>query len=292
MGGTAEQPLTGTCPNSEWLHSTNTQLQNTCKKQKATIIAKVVVGVGVPILFICFVIFWWCVRGRWWWHSTTHKRCFCSEAACCNGFLCCHPYDAQPPPHGKSKGPKSVATRVAPCFPHNPCAICDNLDAWKSKPSGEPIGDKYRPLHKCGLGLGCACYWIPGMCCLFVVAAMGSHGAPLTLKLTLRCFPRCVLSCAQQVEQGLLEYVSQVCAPVRLFLATDCLRVCLCPACLCPACPVFNTECCEDELDGPIGAAASPGSPDKNPAAAGAAPAEPQKKGWKSKLNKKKGNAA
>jgi len=137
--------------------------QTECKVAAAKAIGGIIAAVCVPIFFICLIIVWWCLRGRHWWASTNHKRCLCSEEACCNGFLCLHPYDAQPPPHGKGDGVKAQAVRVAPCFPHSPIAACANLDGFK-KMTPEEI-EAYHELHPCGLGCGCACAWIPGCLC-------------------------------------------------------------------------------------------------------------------------------
>eukprot|EP00030_Apusomonadida_sp_AF-17_P006218 a678474_44.p2 GENE.a678474_44~~a678474_44.p2 ORF type:complete len:328 (+),score=76.14 a678474_44:27-986(+) len=179
VGGVTGAALASTCPAASWFPKGNPTVENQCKLEKAQIVAKVAVGVGVPVLFIIYVIVWWCVRGRWWWHSTGHKRCCWAEGACCGWG----PKEANPPPHGKSKGPKSTATRVAPCWTANPCAWCDNLDGWIDKKTGKAVGDHYRPLHKCGLGFACACAWMPGMCCF-------------------KWSDKCLQTCCEDVQDG------------------------------------------------------------------------------------------
>ncbi len=127
---------------------------------------------GGAVLVIVFIVVWWCVRGKWWWHSTSHKRGFCHPQSACKGFLCCHPWEANPPPHGDSKGRKSQALRVAPCFPQNPCGSC----------RGGEEADNDLERHPAGCGCACDCQWAPGCCCwkwpAFVLKALCQDELP------------------------------------------------------------------------------------------------------------------
>ncbi len=96
--------------NSQWYYGA--QMAQSCKAGKAAAIAVPVAIAGAVFIFL---LFWWIVRGRFWWRSTSHKRGFCHPKACCNGCLCCHPYEANPPPHNDDpESRKGKAVRVAP----------------------------------------------------------------------------------------------------------------------------------------------------------------------------------
>lgn len=134
---------------------TGTNTNGAAVQAASTIDPATIGGAGGGVLVIGFVIFWWCVRGKWWWHSTSHKRGFCHPQSACKGCLCCHPWEANPPPHGNSKGRKGQALRVAPCFPQNPCGSC----------RGGEEADNDLERHPAGCGCACDCQWAPGCCC-------------------------------------------------------------------------------------------------------------------------------
>eukprot|EP00033_Pygsuia_biforma_P000758 GCRY01000885.1.p1 GENE.GCRY01000885.1~~GCRY01000885.1.p1 ORF type:complete len:325 (+),score=29.98 GCRY01000885.1:79-1053(+) len=125
--------------------------------EKAAESMAAIAGAIVAVVLIAFGIFWWCFRGRFWWRSTSHKRCCWHPNAVCNGCCCFGPKDPHEPPHRGAGGSRRTAVRVAPCFVDNPCANCAGGDPEKAK--------KYKEDHPCGCGLACRCYWMPYCCC-------------------------------------------------------------------------------------------------------------------------------
>mmetsp|Transcript_29831 Transcript_29831/g.74626 ORF Transcript_29831/g.74626 Transcript_29831/m.74626 type:complete len:409 (-) Transcript_29831:417-1643(-) len=99
------------------------------------------------VIYLGGLAIWWGLRGRLWYRSTRHRwpcmwgtlpkfpphdsRCCCFRAA-----------------HGSRK---HRALRVAPCFPHNPCAVCSHPNGC----GGFTAADLDLERHPCGIGMGC-----------------------------------------------------------------------------------------------------------------------------------------
>ena len=98
-------------------------------------------------LYVGGIVLWWGLRGRLWYRSTRHRwPCFWGtvlpKLPPHDSRCCC--FKATPGSR------KHRAVRVAPCFPHNPCAVC-------AHGCGCGFTDRELDLerHPCGLGLAC-----------------------------------------------------------------------------------------------------------------------------------------
>ena len=97
------------------------------------------------ILYFGGFVLWWGLRGRLWYRSTRHRwPCFIGtvlpKLPPHDSRCCC--FRATPGTR------KHRAIRVAPCFPHNPCAVC-------ARCCGFTDNELDLERHPCGIGLGC-----------------------------------------------------------------------------------------------------------------------------------------
>lgn len=114
------------------------------RMETAETLARALSALAPLVLYVGAFFLWWGLRGRLWYRSTRHLLPFSwglpPKLPPHDSRCCC--FQAEPGTR------KYRAVRVAPCFPHNPCATC-----------GRSCGFTDRELdverHPCGLGCGC-----------------------------------------------------------------------------------------------------------------------------------------